>query len=445
VTSIVVSHDSDFLDNICTNIIHYEGRKLKTYKGNLAELVKHCPEAKSYYELQASETAFVQAFKFPEPGFLDGVKTKDRAILKCHSVTYQYPNTPKPVIENVSIYVSLSSRVAVVGPNGAGKSTLIKVLCGEIEPTDGNVWKHQNLRVAYVAQHAFHHIESHLEKTPNEYIQWRYAIGEDREAMGTVDRKIDDEEAKKLAAVVFSIDGQKRKIEKLIARRKAKKTYEYEVHWQGMQPIPDQTTWLPREKLEDMGYSKMLADIDAKEAAAAGLWAKPLTSDNIAKHLEDCGLEREFSLHSQMKGLSGGQKVKVVLGACTWNNPHIIVLDEPTNYLDRDSLAALAEAIKTFGGGVLLISHHQEFLDALCQECWRMDAGRLTKEGGAEPGTGEKVETIQQDEMIDGAGNTIKIKSTKKLSRKELKQKERYKKLARANGEAVSDDEDEDY
>ncbi len=113
------------------------------------------------------------------------------------------------------------------------------------------------------------------------------------------------------------------------------------------------------------------------------------------------------------------------------------------NYLDRDSLAALAEAIKTFGGGVLLISHHQEFLDALCQETWRMDGGRLTKEGGAEPGSGEKVEEIKMDEMVDGAGNTIKIKSTKKLSRKELKQKERYKKLARANGEAVSDDEDD--
>lgn len=46
--------------------------------------------------------------------------------------------------------------------------------------------------------------------------------------------------------------------------------------------------------------------------------------------------------HSLMKGLSGGQKVKVVLGAAMWNNPHILVMDEPTNFLDRDSLGALA-------------------------------------------------------------------------------------------------------
>lgn len=77
----------------------------------------------------------------------------------------------------------MSSRVACVGANGAGKSTLIKVLTGETEATEGTVWKHPNLRIAYVAQHAFHHIEQHLDKTPNEYIQWRYAVGEDREAL----------------------------------------------------------------------------------------------------------------------------------------------------------------------------------------------------------------------------------------------------------------------
>ena len=43
------------------------------------------------------------------------------------------------------------------------------------------MWKHPNLRIAYVAQHAFHHLEQHLEKTPNQYIQWRYAIGEEED------------------------------------------------------------------------------------------------------------------------------------------------------------------------------------------------------------------------------------------------------------------------
>ena len=50
--------------------------------------------------------------------------------------------------------------------------------------------------------------------------------------------------------------------------------------------------------------------------------------------------------------------MKVVLAAAMWLNPHILVLDEPTNYLDRDSLGALATAIKEYGGGVVMISHN---------------------------------------------------------------------------------------
>ena len=64
------------------------------------------------------------------------------------------------------------------------------MLTGELEPTSGAVWKHPNMRIAYVAQHAFHHIEQHLEKTPNEYIRWRYAIGEDRENLSKVTRQV---------------------------------------------------------------------------------------------------------------------------------------------------------------------------------------------------------------------------------------------------------------
>ena len=48
----------------------------------------------------------------------------------------------------------------------------------------------------------------------------------------------------------------------------------------------------------------------------------------------------------------------MVLAAAMWNSPHMLVLDEPTNYLDRVSLGALAAAIKTYGGGVVMISHH---------------------------------------------------------------------------------------
>ncbi len=59
---------------------------------------------------------------------------------------------------------------------------------------------------------------------------------------------------------------------------------------------------------------------------AAGAHTKPLTAKHIQAHLEAVGLEAEFALHSHIRGLSGGQKVKVVLAAAMWNNPHMLVL-----------------------------------------------------------------------------------------------------------------------
>jgi ATPase subunit of ABC transporter with duplicated ATPase domains len=149
VTSIIVSHDSGFLDRVCSDIIHYANRKLKVYKGNLTAFVAAVPEAQSYYKLEATE----QEWRLPEPGFLEGVKSKDKAILKMHNVGFTYPTRDTPTFTGATLQVSLSSRVACVGPNGAGKSTLIKVLTGETEPTEGSCWKHPNLRIAYVAQH----------------------------------------------------------------------------------------------------------------------------------------------------------------------------------------------------------------------------------------------------------------------------------------------------
>ena len=110
----IVSHDSGFLDRVSTHVVHYENRKLKTYKGNLSNFVEKKPEAMSYYELSAA--AF--AFKFPEPGFLDGVKSKDKAILKMVGVNFTYPGATRQALFNISLQASLNSRVAVIGPNG---------------------------------------------------------------------------------------------------------------------------------------------------------------------------------------------------------------------------------------------------------------------------------------------------------------------------------------
>ena len=227
ITSLIVSHDSGFLDNVTTDIYHYEpGKKLACYKGNLAAFVKVRPEAKSYYTLSAS---LVQ-FKFPPPGILSGIKSQTRAIIRMSNVSYTYPNAPKPSLAEVSCQLSLSSRVAIIGPNGAGKSTLIKLLTGETIPTTGKVEKHPNLRIGYIKQHALEHVEMHLEKTPNQYLQWRYAHGDDREVHMKQTRILSDADRAQMDKWVELADGNPaRQIESLVGRQKYKKTFQYEV------------------------------------------------------------------------------------------------------------------------------------------------------------------------------------------------------------------------
>merc|ERR1712138_96088 len=101
-------------------------------------------------------------------------------------------------------------------------------------------------------------------------------------------------------------------------------------------------------------------------------------------HLGNFGVDPESASHTQINQLSGGMKVKVVLAAAMWQNPHILILDEPTNYLDREGLGALTIAIQEFGGGVIIISHNREIADTVSNEKWVMDKGRLRQEGGAD-------------------------------------------------------------
>ena len=229
-------------------------------------------------------------------------------------------------------------------------------------------------------------------------------------------------------------------IEYLCSRRKTKRTYEYEVKW--LNKDVDKNTWLSREKLEENGYAKLVQRLDQQEALRSGLATKSLTTKFIEKQLYEMGIESEIATHSRIRGLSGGQKVKVVLAACMWNNPHILVMDEPTNYLDRDSLGALAGAIKKYEGGVVLISHNRDFTDNICSEKWIVDKGYLKREG--ELIKDEKITNVQEikDTVMDSLGNEIKVKKEKVLTAREKKKLEKKRKERRDKGLPTDSEED---
>merc|ERR1712023_474381 len=446
---ICTSHFSPFLDKMCTHILDFQDRKLKTFKGEegkcLSQFVEKYPEKKAYFEL-SNET---MKFTFPEPGPLEGVKSRSKIVLRMNNVTFTYPTKDKPTIMDINLTCSQMSRVAVIGANGAGKSTAIKVFVGEMTPQEGTIWKAAGLRLAYVAQHAFHHLEKHMDKTPTQYIMWRFAGNDDKESLEFKSDKlsVDEEEARKVQWCIDGVtggvrpctnpkeDAKKAKQDEANAvipqaifnrrQKKKEKTFEYEVNW--MYKPPECNVWVEKDTLVKMGYLKMVQREDEKQAAMAGLQTKQLTQPGVEKHLGNFGVDPESASHTQISQLSGGMKVKVVLAASMWQNPHILILDEPTNYLDRDGLGALVLAIKEYQGGVLIISHNKEFCDSVTTEKWIMNKGKLRIEGESKDTSAEGEEqkggNAQQEDLTDAAGNKIERNAANNASDKDKKKK----------------------
>ena len=109
VTCIIVSHDTGLLDRVCDNIIAIDNLKLKQFKGNLTEYVAKNPKAKQFFELKSATGWKMQ---FPQPGFIEGVKSKGKPLMKMANCTYTYPVNQVPTVKNVTVQVSLASRVA---------------------------------------------------------------------------------------------------------------------------------------------------------------------------------------------------------------------------------------------------------------------------------------------------------------------------------------------
>jgi elongation factor 3 len=218
--------------------------------------------------------------------------------------------------------------------------------------------------------------------------------------------------------------------------------------------LPKYNNQISRETLMELGFDKLVQEFDDHEASREGLGFRELSPKVISKHFEDIGLDPEIANHNEISGLSGGQKVKVVLAGAMWNNPHLLVLDEPTNFLDRDSLGGLAVAIRDYKGGVVMISHNEEFVGALCPEQWHVKDGHITHKGhlavsadrfeDSRPGSSlgssavssamtsaaaSAAASAANSGAEDGGDMKFKAKKKKKMTRNQQKEREVRRKL----------------
>merc|ERR1719385_401717 len=221
---VIISHSQDFMNGVCTNIIHLENKVLKSYGGNYDAFVKTRLEllenqAKQYQWEQdqiAHMKNYIARFGHGSAKLARQAQSKEKTLAKMvaggltekvasqHSVSFYFYSCgelPPPVImiENVSfryndttpwIYrnlefgLDLDSRLALVGPNGAGKSTLLKLIARELHPTEGMIRRNNHLKLGRYHQHLHELLEMDL--SPLDYMLKKFPEFKDRDAMRKV-------------------------------------------------------------------------------------------------------------------------------------------------------------------------------------------------------------------------------------------------------------------
>ncbi|KAI4322305.1 hypothetical protein L6164_022013 [Bauhinia variegata] len=304
---VVVSHSQDFLNGVCTNIIHMQNKKLKLYTGNYDQYVQTRSELeenqmKQYkweQEQIASMKEYIARFGHGSAKLARQAQSKEKTLAKMErggltekvikdkvlvfrfvdvgklpppvlqfvEVTFGY--TPDNLIyKNLDFGVDLDSRIALVGPNGAGKSTLLKLMTGDLAPIDGMVRRHNHLRIAQFHQHLAEKLD--LEMPALQYMIKEYPGNEEERMRAAIGR--------------FGLTGK-------------------------AQVMP-------------------------------------------------------------MKNLSDGQRSRVIFAWLAWRQPHLLLLDEPTNHLDIETIDSLAEALNEWDGGMVLVSHDFRLINQVAHEIW---------------------------------------------------------------------------
>ncbi|KAL5007182.1 hypothetical protein ScPMuIL_015988 [Solemya velum] len=318
---VVISHSQDFLNGVCTNILHFHQKQLKVYGGNFDAYVQTRMEleenqmkrfkweqdqishmknyiarfghgsAKLARQAQSKEKTLkkmvdggltekvgadkVLTFYFPSCG-----KVPPPVIMVQH-VSFRY-NDEKPYIyKNLDFGVDLDTRVALVGPNGAGKSTLLKLIVGELVPSDGLIRRNSHLRIGRYHQHLQDILD--LDVSAMDWMMKNFPAIKEREEMRRIIGR-------------YGLSGQ-----------------------QQVCPI---------------------------------------------------------------RNLSDGQRCRVIFAWLAFQNPHLLLLDEPTNHLDIETIDSLAEAINEFDGGMILVSHDFRLISQVVDEIWVCENQTVTKYDG---------------------------------------------------------------
>ena len=202
-TLLLISHDRDFLDSVCSHILHIEQQRASLYAGNYSAFervrAEQLANQQAAFEKQQREIAhmnsFVERFKAKATKARQA-QSRIKALERMQLIAPAHVDSPfhfsfkppqknphpllqidncaagyadKTIFSNARLVLTPGDRLGLLGPNGAGKSTLIKLLAGELAPQCGERVTAKDLKIGYFAQHQLEQL--HPEHTPVEHLQ----------------------------------------------------------------------------------------------------------------------------------------------------------------------------------------------------------------------------------------------------------------------------------
>ena len=220
------------------------------------------------------------------------------------------------IFGDITLQVNEKARIGIVGPNGSGKTSLLRVLLGEQDYDSGTIFRPEQLRIGYVPQTAMQSGSGTLREQIIE--TFRHLIDlEEQMAESALEIQQTQGSGRKRA---------ERRYSSLVDRYESEGGYDYH---------------------------------NAIERVVAGV-----------------GLSEEI-LDTLTIDASGGERTRAALATALLGDPDILVLDEPTNYLDFNGLEWLEGFLSTFRNAFIVVSHDRYFLDRVVTEIWEIDRARM--------------------------------------------------------------------
>ena len=390
VPMVIVSHDREFLDNLCTKVVATDRGKASTYQGNYSDMMRQRDAAIAQqwakYERQQKEIKrqrdmidrlsgggqagrassaqkqldkFLESEELVEKPFVEkdrffrfpAMERSGKDVLNITNLTHGYPGAGRPLFDALNLEVTRGERVAFVGPNGAGKSTLLKLILGreEAQMPDGLDREVSDLGNITVGTH---------------HIVWNYFFQNQAEALD-LDLTVEN-------TLVETTDGEKN-----LGELKAL-----------------------------MGQLQFKGD----------------------------------AMHKKVKFLSGGEKARVALAKFMCTPATLLILDEPTNHLDIPSKEALEQALQAFDGTVICVSHDRFFLKKVATRIVEIkDSDVKDFEGDytsylSKDAKAAKRDTKREEKRVKAERDATKAKSKMSKAEKMKQKKEKAKSFNQGGG-----------